>query len=276
MMILIADSGSTKTNWCLVEGLNIVKRVQTQGINPFYQTEAEIDDEIQKVVYPNFSGDKMTAIYFYGAGCVVGKKEIIENSLTKHFGVPAEVNSDLLAAARAVCLHEKGIAAILGTGSNSCYYDGRSIQKQVPALGFIIGDEGSGAVLGKKFVGNCYKNQLEPEIKQKFEEKYGLSMFDVLDKIYKQPFPNRFLASLVPFLHENLDYNSIYSLTLESFCEFLNRNIKQYDVNLPIGFVGSVAFYFSDVLNEAAERCGIKIAKIMKDPMTGLIEYHNN
>ena len=277
-MILIADSGSTKTHWCVVDNAVEFKHIFTKGINPFYQTETEITQEIDLNLIPELKGIVIEKIYFYGAGCSFPeKKAIVSNALGRSFRkVIIEVQSDLLAAARSLFGDNKGIACILGTGSNSCLYDGREIVENVSPLGFILGDEGSGAVLGKTLVADCLKNQLPAEIKAKLLNEYKLSPELILDKVYKQPFPNRFLAGLTPFLLKNIDEPSVFNIVYTGFNAFFVRNVKQYTMaNVSVGFVGSVAFYFKEVLEAAAKANGITISKIEQNPMTGLILYHS-
>jgi N-acetylglucosamine kinase-like BadF-type ATPase len=185
------------------------------------------------------------------------------------------VASDLLGAARSLFGREAGIACIMGTGSNSCSYDGNLITHNVSPLGFIVGDEGSGAVLCKLFIADCLKNQIPTTLQKKFLSQYDLTPALILENVYKKPFPNRFLAQFTPFLLENLHEPTIYKLVLESFEAFIKRNILQYDLkDIKIGCVGSVAFYFKTVLEEAALKYGLKIDNIVQDPMNGLVKYH--
>lgn len=277
-MILIADSGSTKTNWCLIEHGQPIKEVFTKGTNPFFQTQKEISNELSASLLPMLPINNFTTIHFYGAGCINPEKiEIVKSAIASQLQVTnsIEVATDMLGAARALCGHQAGIACIMGTGSNSCYYDGKKIINNVSPLGFILGDEGSGAVLGKLLVGDLLKNQLPTELKTKFLAQYQLTSADIIDKVYRQPFPNRFLASLSPFLAQNLNIPSIHTLVLNSFKAFLLRNVMQYKYQrMPVHFIGSVAFHYQEVLREAAEEMHINLGTILKSPMQGLIEYH--
>lgn len=277
-MLLIADSGSTKTNWCLIDDKTVVKNISTLGINPFYQDEIEIASEIEKRLLPNIDKDvKIEHIVFYGAGCSFPeKKALVSNALRKYFsGAKIEVESDLLGAARSLFGRKEGIACILGTGSNSCYYDGNSIIENVSPLGFILGDEGSGAVLAKALVADCLKKQLPEHLCKQFVEKYDLTPAIILENVYKKPFPNRFLAKFTPFLSENIHEPAIHSIVYNGFASFFQRNITHYPNNKQIGFIGSVAFYLSEVLSKVAKDQNFKIATIVKDPMEGLILYHS-
>ena len=278
-MILIADSGSTKTDWCVVENGVLVQQIFTKGTNPFFQSEEEVSNEIATALLPELKTDEFDAVYFYGAGCGFPDKiEIVHRAISKQLKVKGnvEVATDMLAAARGLCGREAGIACIMGTGSNSCYYDGESIVANVSPLGFILGDEGSGACLGKLMVGDLLKNQMTPELKEKFLAQFNLTPADIIDRVYRKPFPNRFLASLSPFLAQNINEPCVHELVLNSFKAFFKRNIMQYEnyQNLKVNLIGSVAFYYKEVLAEAAEAMGIQLGTIIQSPMEGLIKYH--
>ena len=279
-MILIADSGSTKTDWCVVENGQPIQQISTKGINPFFQSEEEISNEIATSLLPQLKTNALDAVYFYGAGCGFPDKiAMVHRAITKHLQIKreVEVNTDMLAVAHGLCQHEAGIACIMGTGSNSCYYDGKQIVSNVSPLGFILGDEGSGAVLGKLLVGDILKNQMTPELKEKFLKQFSLTPADIIDRVYRKPFPNRFLASLSPFLAQNIDEPCIHALVLGSFKSFLKRNVKQYENfrNSKVHFIGSVAFYYKTILAEAAQEMNIQLGTIIKSPMEGLIKYHS-
>lgn len=275
-MILLADSGSTKTDWCLVEDGQIRLKVQTQGINPFYQTQEEIVKVMEDGLMPQLGKQNIDAVYFYGAGCAFPEKNrMVNDALAGHINAPIEIGSDLLAAARALCGHEAGIACIMGTGSNSCFYDGKTICDNVSPLGFILGDEGSGAVLGRLLVGDCLKNQLSSALQTEFFEQFRLTRAEILDKVYKQPFPNRFLASLSPFLYRHIDVPEIRTLVSDSFRAFLKRNVMLYDYRkYSVHLVGSVAYFYQKILIEVAGEMGITIGRIIQSPMEELVVYH--
>ncbi|MBO7554218.1 MAG: ATPase [Bacteroidaceae bacterium] len=279
-MKLIADSGSTKTDWCLMDGSTVMKRIKTKGINPFFETEKEIEYELSNALVPKIPrGTKIEAIHFFGAGCTPEKSPILARALMMQVSDEArvEVCSDMVGAARALCGNEPGIVCILGTGSNSCEYDGKKIVKNVSPLGFILGDEGSGAVLGKILIGDLLKNQLGEELKEKFLTQFHLTTAEIIDRVYRQPFPNRFLASLQPFLEENLDNEAIFYLVMEAFSHFIARNVMQYDYqHLPVHFTGSVAYAYRKVLEKSAELTGIQLGIITNSPMEGLIKYYGN
>lgn len=278
-MILIADCGSTKIDWCLVDGGKIVKQVFTCGMNALLLTEEEMETRIATELAPQIAGYAIDEVYYYGAGCV--SEEVCGNvrrAIAKSVKADIiEVHTDLLAAARALCGHQPGIACILGTGSNSCYYDGKEIVDNVSPLGYILGDEGSGAVLGKLLVGDVLKNQLPRELCDKFLAQYELDRLTIIRRVYKEPQPNRFLASLSRFLIENIEEPSIHRLVLNSFKSFFVRNIANYAnyKELKVNFIGSVAYYYRDVLAEAASAVDCTIGTVLQSPMEGLIKYHS-
>ena len=277
-MILIADSGSTKTDWSVIRDGRLTKSVQTKGINPYFQSREEIGNEISKVLLAQLENAPLEAVYFYGAGCTFDKVEVVCNAIGRYtHAARVEVNTDLLAAARSVCGHEAGIACILGTGSNTCFYDGIKIVDNISPLGFILGDEGSGAVLGKLLVGDLLKGMMGQELRNKFLTQYNLTPGEIIDRVYRQPFPNRFLASLTPFLAENLHEPKIHELLLNSFRSFITRNVWGYDYGqYTVSFVGSIAWHFKGILAEAAAETGIRIGRIIRSPMEGLITYHTS
>ena len=277
-MILLADSGSTKTDWGLVEDGKLVKRLRTSGMNPFQMSEEAITEEIKNHLVPELPSTVLDEVHFYGAGCTKEKQPIVERALRANLTIngECEVASDMLGAARGICGHKPGIACILGTGSNSCSYDGKNLVKNVSPLGFILGDEGSGAVLGKLLVGDVLKNQMPEAITKRFFEKYKLTSAEIIDRVYRQPKPNTFLASFVPFLEENIDEPKIYNLVKESFRSFLRRNVMQYEgwQTLPIGFNGSIAKIYKKPLLEALEEEGMHLGRIIQAPMEAMVEYH--
>lgn len=286
-MILIADSGSTKTDWCLCKQGTVVLNIQTQGINPYHQTEESIEQVLREELLPQLGtqNSKLIAqssslkVIFYGAGCA---NETACNRVKRAIAkvVPADditIHSDLLGAARALCGHEEGIACVLGTGSNSCLYNGEKIIANIPPLGYILGDEGSSAVLGRRLVGDCLKNQLPEAVRKEFLTEYKLTQEIILEKVYRQPLANRFLASLTPFLSKHKEVPEVHKLLVESFVDFFVRNVKQYRRPwLPIHFVGSIANVFSVELKEAAESLGMELGTIMQSPMEGLVRYHSD
>lgn len=278
-MILIADSGSTKTAWCAGTTPANRRAIQTAGINPFHQSTEEIEQIITTMLIPQLEDpNACTDIFFYGAGCIPEKTERMKEVLLKHFPQArcVQVESDLLGAARALCGKKAGIACILGTGSNSCAYDGQLITDHISPLGYILGDEGSGAALGRRLIGDCLKRQLPEDLCRQFEETYQFTPAGILDRVYRQPLANRFLASLTPFLAQHRDREAIHTLLVESFTDFFRRNVLPYAQchSTPIHFTGSVAFYFQQEVKEAAQAFDLSIGQILKEPMEGLIAYH--
>ena len=275
-MILIADGGSTKTDWCVSEHGEQFQRITTRGINPFFLSEEAIGELICSSLLPKLNDKTLDALYFYGAGCLPEKIPMMRAILEKYLEVKAiEVNSDMLGAARGLSGRNPGIVCILGTGSNSCYYDGEKISSNVSPLGFILGDEGSGAALGKLLVGDLLKNQLPAGMKENFLQEYDLTTGMIIEQVYRQPFPNRFLSSLSPFLLRNIREPALRSLVFNSFQSFLTRNVMQYDYKrYPVHFVGSIAYHYREILEEAVFASGMRLGSIMQNPMEGLVEYH--
>ena len=279
-MMLIADSGSTKTDWCLIDNNGERKTVQTIGINPYHMNSAAIKEVLDKELYPFIFPDAVNEIYYYGAGCSTERKcQTIDNVLQDFFTKASiEVHHDLLGAARALCGSEPGIACILGTGSNSCFYDGNDITENVVSLGYLLGDEGSGAHMGKQLITDYFHREIPSDIVADFNEKYNPSVEFILDSVYNQPRPSRFLASFSPFLLENINHPYIKNLVTNSFDEFFRKNVSKYNnyQNVKINFTGSIAFFFREVLLESARKAGIVPNKIYRSAIEGLIEFHKN
>lgn len=276
-MKLIADSGATKTDWCIGKSPTDCRIIQTQGINPFHQSEEHIRKVLSEELLPQLEKkESITHIHFYGAGCTPEKSVILKGILRTIFPeADISVESDLLGAARSLCGKKKGIACILGTGSNSCEYDGEKIVSNVSPLGYILGDEGSGAVLGKRLVGDCLKRQLPEAICQAFLKETRLSPAEIIDKVYRQPQANRFLASLTPFLSAHRETPEIHALLLSCFTDFFRRNVMQYEYQQKeVHFTGSIAWFFKEEVTEAAHALNIRTGKFIKSPIQGLTIYH--
>lgn len=278
MKILISDSGSTKTDWCVAEKERVIQRISTGGINPFFQTAEEISEEIAMNLLPCLHSLSIDSVVFYGAGCAFPEKnEIIKRAFSRCLPVPVEVGSDLLGAARALCGTEPGIACILGTGSNSCLYDGKKIVRNVSPLGFILGDEGSGAVLGKLLIGDILKNQFPAYLQEKFFSEFNLTPQVILERVYRESFPNRFLAGLSLFLAQNIGEPAVRELVANSFRAFFVRNVMQYEYKkYPVHLMGSVATGYEDILREVASSLSIGIGTVIRSPMQGLIAFHTD
>lgn len=279
-MILIADCGSTKIHWCLLDNEGgVAGEFFTGGINALMLSREEISSRFADELMPLLPKVCINKAFFYGAGCVSPDVcDSVADALRDNIPslVSVEVTTDLLAAARALCGHNPGVACILGTGSNSCYYDGTRIVDNVSPLGYILGDEGSGAVLGRTLVGDVLKSQLPADLCDKFLKRFDLDRLTIIRRVYREPQANRFLASLAPFLLENIDRPEIRDLVYNSFRAFFVRNVCHYPqaAALGIGFVGSIAYYYGDILRDAAASCGLTVTAILRDPMPGLITYH--
>ena len=284
-MILIADSGSTKVHWCLMAANGHTAEFITDGINPLFQTSDAMRNSICNQLLPQMASmlwaGTVSHVFFYGAGCTPEKSPFVEKAIEGVFKkAKVFVASDMLGATRGLLGHEKGVACILGTGSNSCLYDGEQIVQNVPSLGFILGDEGSAATLGKRLVSDLLKNQLGDDLKERFLSQYAINQADVIEHVYRQPFPNRWLANLARFCAENIDDPRIHDLVYDHFAQFVKRNISQYYTSeeqkqsMPVGFVGSIAFYYRPVLEQVMSDYGFRVGQILQDPIPGLVEYH--
>ena len=274
---LIAESSTTRTEWSLVENGLQVEHAFTSGLNPFFMTRREISHSIRLELPPEFFKRRWSHVYFYGAGCSGPEKnKIIEASLVAQFKTPVTVMSDLLGAARGLLVREPGLACILGTGSNSCFYDGQEIVKNVPALGFILGDEGSGAALGRVFLGDALKGLAPKELTEAFFDKYKVTRAEVLDAVLNNPAATRNLRHYSFFLSEHLDNPYVHEMIAGEFQRFFERNVSQYDYkSYPVSFVGSIATTYSEILLEVANAFGATIRKILLSSMPGLVAYHS-
>jgi N-acetylglucosamine kinase-like BadF-type ATPase len=279
-MILLADSGSTKTTWTLMEGSRIVKSVQTAGMNPYFITSETVEAILKADLVPNVPVDFVKEIHFYGAGCSTENNNNMLRDAMKIFFLKASiaVYHDILGAARSLLGKEKGIACILGTGCNACYYDGEDVFSKVPSLGYLFGDEGAGSNLGKTFIGKYLKNKLPEEIRTEFEQQYKLSLEDILNALYNRPFPNRFLASFSEFIGPRKNHPFFHDLVKTSFQSFIDEQIRKYPdhENLTISFVGSIAWVYRDILLETAIENDLHVGTILKSPMEGLVKFHLN
>lgn len=286
MITLIVDSGSTKTSWCFAflpdtKSADGARTVTTEGLNPAVMSAEEVEEKIAKALNHclqslSISAADVENVFFYGAGCIAGRAGVVSESISSIL-VDAKiyVADDLLGAARALCGHKAGIACILGTGSNSCLYDGKNIVAHTPALGYVLGDEGSGAVLGRKFLNAVLKQTLPENIRKRFLQESGLDMAEVINRVYRSPAPNRFLASMSKYIHGYLDEKEVRDIVIDNFEDFIRNNILAYgDKFRTINVVGSIAYHYKEQLTEAASRNGFQIGKIIKSPIEGLIEYH--
>lgn len=277
-MKLIADGGSTKTDWRLVSNEKSIHTIQTSGINPFHLSEDEIDAILKKMELPGEVTD-ITSVYFYGAG-VLGDRAInkLQSAFTRRFGSDTDIffGDDLLAAARALFKDKKGIACIMGTGSNSGLYINGFIETKIPSLGYVLGDEGSGTDLGKRFINALFKKAIPEDLSKEILEKYKLNMPDVLQNVYRNEMPAKYLASFTKIIKEYIDQEAIKTLVEDAFNDFFRKNIARYDEfeKYDVGFVGSIAYYFEDILTRIAKKYGIGTLRILCSPMDELVRYH--
>lgn len=276
-IILIADSGSTKAEWCLLDGKKR-KTIYTQGISPYFLTTDQIQQILTVELKAKLKNTEPDEVYYYGTGCsnpenVVSVKKALKNTFSK---AKIFVDHDLMGAAKALCGNGKGVACILGTGSNSCYYNGKKIVKNSPGLGFILGDEGSGAYLGKKVVQYYLYNTFDPDLMDRFNAKYNTTAAEILDAVYKHALPNRYLAGFVPFLIENRGHFMIENIIEDGFNDFFFNHVYKYRESwiMPIHFIGSVAFGFKDVLKDMCDSYELQLGRVLKNPMDGLVKYH--
>ncbi len=275
---LIADSGATKAEWCLLANGKI-KTILTQGISPYFLNTEQITGILLKELQPKLKNVVVNEIYYYGTGCAnpVNARSV-KKAISKVFPeAKAEITHDLMAAARALCGRKKGIACILGTGSNSCYYNGKKIVKNSPGLGYILGDEGSGAYLGKKVVQYYLYETFDDELRSRFDAEYTTNAAEILENVYKKPLPNRYLAGFCKFLADNRGHYMAENIIEDGLNDFFFTHLTKYRETwtLPVSFAGSVAFGFQDVLHQLCDSYGFEIGKIMKRPMEGLVDYHS-
>jgi glucosamine kinase len=279
-MILIADSGSTKTDWRLIDDQQEIHQLNTIGLNPYFVTSEQVAQTVREGVYTSYHEWKGSLdIFFYGAGCSTeDKRTIVAEGLKTIFpDANIEVTHDIIAAARATCGHEPGIAAILGTGSNSCYYNGKTVAENVISPGYIFGDEGSGGQIGKALLTDYLYNELPEELTQRFEHRFPDATRDaILDAVYKQPRPNRFLASFSKFVYQNISNEYCTQLVINCFEQFFDRHICKYEMHkeVPMHVVGSVGYYYGKLLQKVANEKGVSLGKILETPIAGLTLYH--
>lgn len=277
--ILIADSGATKTDWCLICGQKTLRRVATQGLNPFHLGDDEIACTLTKELLPMLGNDKPYDIFFYGSGCRGERANDMRRLLSDAFGGTAgvEMASDMLGAARALCGRSPGVACIIGTGSNSCRYDGTAIVDGIPALGYVLGDEGSGAAIGIALVNAIYKRRLPNAVRETFERETGLTLDDILRRTYREPQPSRFLASLTAFAAAHSDVEGVAKVVEDCLADFLRRCVLPLGhADLPVNAIGGIAATFESELRKAARKLGLHVGKVAKSPMEGLIDFHSD
>jgi len=278
-MILIADSGSTKTDWVLIDKKNKF-RYKTIGYNPYFVNSETIFKSLTEELLSQFDPLTVRKIYFYGAGCSnTHNIEIVRKALKRCFiNSEVAVGHDMLAAARALLGNKRGFSAIIGTGSNTCIYDGEKIEQNIDSLGYLLGDEGSGSNIGKKIIRDYLRGYLPQELNEKFREKYHLTSEMVFDNLYNKPLPNRFLANFCKFADEHRNHEYIYQIVMESFTEFFRQLVSKYPGYEKFSFncVGSVGFIFKDILEKVATDYNMKTGKLLHSPIDDLVQYHLN
>lgn len=276
-MILVADSGSTKTEWRVIKNGKPQESLFSSGINPYFHSAEDIYLLLKKELL-SLSGHSFDIIYFYGTGCNSESKfNLVREALNRFFSAnEIRIGSDLLGAARSLCQNNPGIACIMGTGSNSCYYDGSVIVSNVPPLGYILGDEGGGAVIGRKLVSAVLKKQVPDTVIDLFFDTFKMTRSDILESVYMKPFPNRFLGQYARFISANIHIPELQEIIKTSFEEFITRNILQYPESgfLPVNFTGSISIHFRVFLEELLNRNNLKPGIFTLSPMANLIKYH--
>lgn len=277
MNVLIADSGATKAEWCLLHG-GRKKIVETQGISPYFLNKEQIGQILTDDLLPGLKKISPDEIFYYGTGCASAenRKMVHEAIKTVFPKAKIHVDHDLMGAARALCGEKKGIVCNLGTGSFSCYFDGKKIAKSSPGLGYVLGDEGSGAYLGKKVLQYFLYNTFDEDLKYKFDLAYKTTRSEILEQVYKKPMPNRYLASFAMFLAQNRGHYMVENIIEDGLNDFFFHHVYKYSESwtLPVHFVGSIAFGFKDVLVELCGSYELDLGRVLKKPMDGLIEYH--
>ena len=274
---LIADSGATKAEWCLLKN-GRKKTLFTQGISPYFLNTEQIYQLLEKELKPRLRKEDIHEIYYYGTGCANPlNARSVKKALSKSYpDAKVEVTHDLMGAARALCGRDKGVACILGTGANSCYYNGKKILKNSPGLGYVLGDEGSGTYLGKKVIQYYLYNTFDPDLMDLFNAKFNTNTLEILDAVYKKPLPNRYLAGFASFLAENRGHFMIENIIEDGFNDFFFNHVYKYRESwtMPIHFVGSVAYGFRDVLQDMCTSYELQLGKVLKSPLEGLIRFH--
>jgi N-acetylglucosamine kinase-like BadF-type ATPase len=276
-MIIVADSGGSKIDWRFLHKDGTIGQANSAGFNPYYQSIIHFKKIVEETLLPQIK-EKPSKIFYYGTGVSSDKNvQIIHTVFAEHFPQASiEVGWDLLAAARALCGQEAGIACILGTGSNSCLYDGENIISNVANLGWILADEGSGTSMGKRLVFDYFRNEMPEKLANQFHARFPWSREEVLEKVYQQEMPSAFLASFAKFIFQHLKEPYCYKLVHKSFSEFFENNVMKYEnyKSLKVHFTGSIGFYFSDVLRQVANDKGIAVKNIQEGPIAGLALYH--
>lgn len=276
-MILIADSGSTKANWCLIGREREVLYFGTEGYNPYYVDSQYIRQSLHSALPADVPREEITEVHFYGAGCEPSTEAVISQALGALFKRAAiSVGSDLEAAAKALLGNQPGFAAILGTGTNTCIYDGATVTHSIDPLGYMLGDEGSGSYIGKKLLIAYCREYLPLPMQQQFLATYGLTKEKIMERVYKDPLANRFCAGFAKFVKQHLDDDFVRGLAEDAFHDFFNALVCHYPgyASYTLNCVGSIAFHFADMLKETAAHYGMTTGRIIQNPIQGLAEYY--
>ena len=277
MAYLIADSGSTTCDWCIISN-NRKKKIATIGINPYFLSQQKIVALLSAEVLPKIGMQIIDNIYFYGTGLGnIANVKIIKTALKTVFPTAKiEINTDMLAASRSLLLNKKGIVCILGTGSNAAYYDGKKNTKNSPGLGYVLGDEGSGSYLGKKVLQHYLYNTFDEDLKATFDARFNITKDNILNNVYKQTFANKYLASFSIFLSENRGHYMIENIIEDSLHDFFFQHLYKFTESwkYPINFTGSIAYAFKDVIKEMCSNYELELGNITKQPMDGLVAFH--
>ncbi|MCF3109086.1 N-acetylglucosamine kinase [Niabella sp. CC-SYL272] len=275
---LIADAGSTKVEWCLLNN-GKTKTVLTSGVSPYFLNGDQIAALLTKELLPKLKNAAVEEVFYYGTGCLnPDNRKMVQKSLRGLFkGAKVQVWHDVEGAARGLCGRSKGVACILGTGSSACYYDGRKIQKNSPGLGYVLGDEGSGAYLGRKVIQYFLYNTFDEDLRARFDAAYVTNATEILERVYKQPLPNRYLAGFAKFLADNRGHYMVENIIEDGLNDFFFTHLCKFQEawRYPISFVGSIAFGFKDVLKELCSSYSFELGKVLQKPMKGLVEYHS-
>lgn len=278
MKLIVCDSGSTKADWMVAEHGKVIAEFSTMGFNPFFHDAEKVFSELSKNESALKFRNEKAVIYFFGAGCSsLQRNEIIRTGLQKFFSVAdITVDHDMLGAALAACGNSAGLVCILGTGSNTAYYDGKNLSETIHGLGYIMGDEGSGSYYGRKLITSFLYRIMPEDLRKKFFEKYNMTKEVMNENVYHRPNANVYLASFSPFLSENKNHPWIQQLVLKGMKEFYETNIISYPEHKtsPVHFIGSIAYHFSDILHSVADEFGFRIGKIIVRPVEELMRYY--
>jgi glucosamine kinase len=278
MNVLIADSGSTKTDWRFIDEDRGLFAFRSEGYNPYLISGIELEASLQREVFTQMGNRIPKELFFYGSGCgTEEKKSVVKNALAGIFPeTKIEIHTDLFGAARALCGPESGMAAILGTGSNSCCFDGKEIIGNRPSLGYVLGDEGSGAALGKELLRKFLYDDMDSSLKENFVKRFKTSREEILENVYKKPLPNRYIASFSKFIFQNIENPQCAEMVIENFRAFFKYHILRYPQahEWPLHVTGSVGFYFSNILRRVAEEQGVRLGRVIETPISGLVNFH--